>query len=390
MLRESRASTSNCLIASGHAPPAVRGTTAGAEFFVVARLADDMAYAFSDWGEGISPWRFNVPTAHYEGPYVAHAVLDRSLFRAGDTASMKVFVRKQTGAGFATVPRKDLDDKLLIRHQGSEREYTVPIHWNGSAHGEASFAIPKDALLGTYTITMNDSLVPPRHRYRNARTVGRFRVEAFRVPLMRARLQPVGTPLINPDDVSIDMTVNYLAGGGAGGLAVKLRTQLETKSVAFPDFEGYAFAAGDVKRRPQRGRRVDRAFRRIHLRRSRQRRRRRGQRGLETGARQDQRALAFARRRGRRARDRQEYRQGRRRPGDAARSGRRARIPRSQRRDADRRDAGCDLARTRGAGHQARQLGSVERQAQVHGGRGRRSGPTAGRRSRPDRRLPAR
>jgi len=26
----------------------------------------------------------------------------------------------------------------------------------------------------------------------------------------------------------------------------KLRTQLETKSVAFPDFEGYAFAAGDV------------------------------------------------------------------------------------------------------------------------------------------------
>ena len=216
------------------------------EFFVVARLADDMAYAFSDWGEGISPWRFNVPTAHYEGPYVAHAVLDRSLFRAGDTASMKVFIRKQTGAGFATVPRKELDDKLLIRHQGSDREYTVPIRWNGSAHGEASFAIPKDAQLGTYTVTMNDSLVPPRHRYRNARMVGRFRVEAFRVPLMRARLQPVGTPLINPDDVAIDMTVNYLAGGGAGGLAVKLRTQLETKSVAFPDFEGYAFAAGDV------------------------------------------------------------------------------------------------------------------------------------------------
>ena len=63
---------------------------------------------------------------------------------------------------------------------------------------------------------------------------------------MRARLQPVGTPLVNPADVSIDMTVNYLAGGGAGGLPVKLRTQLEAKSVAFPDFEGYAFAAGDV------------------------------------------------------------------------------------------------------------------------------------------------
>src|SRR6202051_3584940 len=53
--------------------------------------------------------------------------------------------------------------------------------------------------------------------------------------------------MVKPADVSVDMTVNYLAGSGAGGLPVKLRTQLETKSVAFPDFEGYAFAAGDVR-----------------------------------------------------------------------------------------------------------------------------------------------
>ena len=219
------------------------------EFFVVARLADDMAYVFSDWGEGISPWRFNVPTASYEGPYVAHAVFDRPLFRAGDTASMKIFVRKKTGAGFAMVARQDLGDTLMIRHQGSDREYTVPVRWTGSAHGEASFAIPKDAQLGTYAVNMHDSLAPPhhRHRHRDERMIGRFRVEAFRVPLMRARLQPVGAPLVNTSAVAIDMTVNYLAGGGAGGLPVKLRTQLETKSVSFADFEGYSFAAGDVR-----------------------------------------------------------------------------------------------------------------------------------------------
>ncbi len=71
------------------------------EFFVTARTADDFAYAFSNWGEGISPWRFNVPTGNWSGPYVAHAVLDRSLVRAGETVSMKVFVRQQTGSGFA-------------------------------------------------------------------------------------------------------------------------------------------------------------------------------------------------------------------------------------------------------------------------------------------------
>jgi len=215
------------------------------EFFVTARVGDDMSFAFSSWGEGISPWRFNVPTGNWQGPYVAHAVLDRSLFRAGETVSMKLFVRQQTGAGFSLVPRDAVEDTLTIRHQGSEREYEVPVKWTGTDHGEATFAIPKDAALGTYSIAMHDSLGSRRSRS-DERPVGRFRVEAFRVPLMRARLQPIGVPLVNPTDVQIDLQVSYLSGGGAGGLPVKLRTQVEPKSVSFPDFEGYSFAAGDV------------------------------------------------------------------------------------------------------------------------------------------------
>ncbi len=219
------------------------------EFFVTARVGDDLSFAFSSWGEGIAPWRFDVPTGNWNGPYVAHAVLDRSLFRAGETVSMKLFVRQQTGAGFSLVRRDALDDTLTIRHQGSERKYNVPVQWTelgtGTDHGEATFAIPKDAALGTYSIGMHDSLGARRSR-RDERPVGQFRVEAFRVPLMRARLQPVGVPLVNPTSVQIDLQVSYLSGGGAGGLPVKLRTQVELKSVAFPDFEGYSFAAGDV------------------------------------------------------------------------------------------------------------------------------------------------
>ncbi len=219
------------------------------EFFVTARAGDDMSFAFSSWGEGISPWRFNVPTGNWNGPYVAHAVLDRSLFRAGETVSMKIFVRQQTAAGFSLVQRDALEDTLTIRHQGSEREYAVPVQWTSSGpgidHGEATFAIPGDAALGTYSIDIHDSLGARRSRS-DARPVGTFRVEAFRVPLMRARLQPVGTPLVNPTAVQIDLQVSYLSGGGAGGLPVKLRSQIEPKAVAFADFEGYSFAAGDV------------------------------------------------------------------------------------------------------------------------------------------------
>jgi len=214
------------------------------EYFVTARTGDDMAFAFSNWGEGIAPWRFNVPTDNTGGDYLAHAVLDRSLFRAGETASMKIYVRKPVGTGFALVPAAALEETLTIQHQGTDKEYTVPVRWAGAASGEAAFAIPKDAELGTYSIFLHDSLEDRRQT--GPRFAGSFRVEAFRVPLMRGRLQAVGTPLVNSADVGIDLQVSYLSGGGAGGLPVKLRSQVEAKLVAFPDYEDYAFAAGDV------------------------------------------------------------------------------------------------------------------------------------------------
>ncbi len=214
------------------------------EYFVTARVDGDMAFALSSWGEGIGPWRFDVPTGNEGGDILVHAVVDRPLFRAGESASMKIFVRKPTAAGFALVPAAALGDTLTIRHIGSEREYAVPVHWRDAASGDATFDIPRDAALGTYEISILDTLGgTPKPAPRLA---GRLRVEAFRVPLMRARLQAVGAPLVGPAEAPIDLQVAYLSGGGAGGLAVKLRAELEPRPVAFADFPGYTFAGGDV------------------------------------------------------------------------------------------------------------------------------------------------
>ncbi len=221
-------------------------------YYIVARTDADMAFSFSAWGEGISPWRFNVPTGSYEGPYIAHAVLDRSLLRAGDTLSMKLFVRRQTGDGFALPTRSAIENRITLRHLGTDRVYEIPATWDSAQHGEATFTIPKDAALGTYQIFVHDSLA--ERRQRTERMAGTFRVEQFRVPLMRGRIQPVGAPLVNPAEVKVDLQVNYLSGGGAGGLPVRLRTQIEDKNVSFPDYDDYAFAKGDVKEgREERG-----------------------------------------------------------------------------------------------------------------------------------------
>ena len=72
-------------------------------YFVTARKADakggatDVAFVFSSWQKGIESWRFNVPTGRGAEPDLrAATVFDRTLLRAGETVSMKHFVRVET------------------------------------------------------------------------------------------------------------------------------------------------------------------------------------------------------------------------------------------------------------------------------------------------------
>jgi hypothetical protein len=72
-------------------------------------------------------------------------------------------------------------------------------------------------------------------------------VEEFRVPLMKGIIQPPKEHVVNARELSLDLFVNYLSGGGAGDLPVKLRTLTQPHYVGFEDFEGYTFANGEIK-----------------------------------------------------------------------------------------------------------------------------------------------
>ncbi len=89
------------------------------------------------------------------------------------------------------------------------------------------------------------------------RTSGTFRVEEFRVPLLRASIDPPAKPLVNADSVEVGIQVSFLAGGGASFLPVKLRSVVQPRGVSFPGFEEFSFANGAVKEGPQEDRRYD-------------------------------------------------------------------------------------------------------------------------------------
>lgn len=213
-------------------------------YVVSARSGEDMTFMFSSWNDGITPWRFNLPTGNWETPNLLATVFDRTLFRAGETVHMKHYARRHERAGFGILPGEALPAKATIRHPGSGDEYELDLAWDGQGIAESIWTIPQDAKQGSYDVSMT---VKDPVRGELSMTAGSFRVEAYRVPTMKALLQPLAGDLVKAASADLDIQVNFLSGGGASGAAVKLRGIVQPKYVYFGDYEDYSFANGNVK-----------------------------------------------------------------------------------------------------------------------------------------------
>lgn len=217
----------------------------GANYFVTARSGQDMSFVFSDWNQGIDRWRFNLPGGEDDGPLLASSVLDRSLLRAGETVHMKHFFRRHGSHGLMTPPLKSLPPRLVITHVGSEQRYELPLAWRADGTAESEWAIPRAAKNGEYRVSFEEQAGPDASGIQHP--AGTFRVEAFRVPTLRASLKPLGAPFVNTGKLELDVQLNYLSGGGAGGLPVRLRGMTERFAAEYDDYPDFTFANGGVR-----------------------------------------------------------------------------------------------------------------------------------------------
>lgn len=206
---------------------------------VSARTEGDMSFTLSSWANGISPQNFSLPVGFYGNPEVVHTVLDRSLFRAGETVSMKHFQRLRTASGFGLPDRRP--EKIKVRHAGSGQEYELPAGFDARGIAENTWAIPADAKLGGYEIVFVYA------DGSESATSAEFRIEQFRVPTMRADIQPQSDALVNAKEAILDLHVSYLSGGGAANAPVKVRTMVEPRAVSFPGYPDFDFEAQPIE-----------------------------------------------------------------------------------------------------------------------------------------------
>ena len=207
---------------------------------------NDMAFTWSDWSRGIEPWRFNVPTSTDAVPDErAHTIFDRTLLRAGETVGMKHILRSETSQGFGLSAQAP--DTLVVTHQGSGQQYVQPLQWRKTATGgqsaESSFAVPPAAKLGVYQVELRNSKTTNSGRGRSSFFSGEFRIEEFRLPVLEGRITPTDKkPLVAVKAVPVDVQVNYVSGGGAVNLPVRVSALVRNKALSFSDFDAFTFA----------------------------------------------------------------------------------------------------------------------------------------------------
>lgn len=205
--------------------------------FASARLGEDYSFVRSDWNEGIEPWRFGVETwGDYEARRI-HTILDRSLFRAGQTVSMKHIARERDSRAFAYPDNKTLPTELVIRHDGSNDEFRQPLNWDSRGVATNQWKIPDSAKRGTYQIELRSSV---KNGGGSAYT-GDFRVSDFRLPVFSGSVQGVPGRLVAPRDVPLALGLSFLNGGAAKGAKVEVSTTLRPRWPEYKNYEGYHF-----------------------------------------------------------------------------------------------------------------------------------------------------
>ena len=243
----------DCLVDDGYFASARKSIASGP-----AKGAVDTSFVFSQWQKGIESWRFNLPTDFQPQAEVrAHTVFDRTLLRAGETVSMKHFVRTETMQGLALIDAAALPARVKIVHQGTGQEYTQPLSWNGQRSATSTWTIPLAAKLGVYSVSL-DRDVPQGSASdrRTPRSVasGEFRVEEFRVPLVDARVAGPKNVQIAPRELPLNVQLSYLSGGAMAGAPARVSALLRPRPLNFPGRDEFSFAPPrDVTKSGTRG-----------------------------------------------------------------------------------------------------------------------------------------
>ncbi|OGD22318.1 MAG: hypothetical protein A2W03_09140 [Candidatus Aminicenantes bacterium RBG_16_63_16] len=200
----------------------------------------DTAFASSEWGTGIDPYRFGISYEWFPRPSAVQGYVftERGIYRAGEDVHIKAIIRRSEGGRWA------------VPAAGGRLSFEIQDPFQKSVHkGEAAldefgslafdFGAPPDASLGYYGIMVK---VPPQAPGEKEATLsGTFRVEAFRPAEFEVLLRTQDPAYVFGQEYQGEVRGRYLYGGGMGGQPVSWHLRFDRTSFSPPGFKGYVF-----------------------------------------------------------------------------------------------------------------------------------------------------
>ncbi|MGZ3743643.1 MAG: alpha-2-macroglobulin family protein [Pseudobdellovibrionaceae bacterium] len=219
-------------------------------FYVVARLADDLALIHSSWSSpntyalsapGVDWYYSDISenTPHY------HSVIGVNLVKPGQQVPIELIAKLPLAKGFAEVETNKLPKIARIASADDEDVfYELPLSWkNGVA--DIVWNVPSDSSvkLGRYLITLTGTA---DGSYSTVDS-GDIEVAEFKVPLMSGLIAFPNQALVQPSSIPVSAVIRYANGVGAKNLSADVSYYFEPTSVQNKTLVDFNFGSGAVK-----------------------------------------------------------------------------------------------------------------------------------------------
>lgn len=189
-------------------------------FYAFTGEGELFGMALSTWGQGVSPWDFNVPVSYGGSRYTGYLHTDRPIYRPGQVVYFKGVLRQEANARYA--PDTGLENlQVQITDPNGEVVFsdTLPLSDFGTVNSE--FKLGDSAPLGFYNLYLVDPARETDRYYVPSVASLNFSVAAYRKPEFIVSVTPSARAVVQGQDFDVTANASYFFGGPVSNAEVQ-------------------------------------------------------------------------------------------------------------------------------------------------------------------------
>lgn len=211
----------------------------GVKPVIVAKKGADLTVIdLASWSLEVDRWRFDLRYSWDPPKELVRGFVfsDRGVYRAGETAHVKAFVRRASDAGLDIPKGREIDLQITDPMGEVLLQQTRTLDEYGALHVDVP--IDERAPMGTYRVELQPMEDPPEYGNWG---YGSFRVEAYRPSRFEVKVGAKGAA--KPDEaLKVDIEGRYYFGSAMAKSKVTWYARTETSSFSPKGHPGYVFA----------------------------------------------------------------------------------------------------------------------------------------------------